>query len=122
MNQSNRSKTSSSARRSAGRKSAVNRAIDSVFEPLESRRMFSVTAVFGSGVLTVLGDSTNNAITVSRDPAGRLFVNGGAVNIVGGTPTVANTTLIQAFGQAGNDSIALDEANGALPQANLFGG
>jgi hypothetical protein len=40
----------------------------------------------------------------------------------GGTPTVANTTLIQVFGQGGNDTITLDEANGALPRANLFGG
>ena len=36
--------------------------------------------------------------------------------------TVANTTLIQVFGQSGNDTIALDESNGALPAANLFGG
>jgi Ca2+-binding RTX toxin-like protein len=49
-------------------------------------------------------------------------VNGGAVNVVGGTPTVANVSLIQVFGQAGNDTITLDEANGALPKANLFGG
>jgi Ca2+-binding RTX toxin-like protein len=26
------------------------------------------------------------------------------------------------FGQAGNDTITLDESNGALPRANLFGG
>lgn len=42
--------------------------------------------------------------------------------VVGGTLTVANTTLIQVFGQAGNDAISLNEANGALPRANLFGG
>ena len=51
-----------------------------------------------------------------------LLVNGGAVAIKGGTPTVANTALIQVFGQGGNDTITLDEANGALPRANLFGG
>ena len=39
-----------------------------------------------------------------------------------GTPTVANTTLIQVFGQSGNDTITLNEVNGALPAANLFGG
>ena len=49
-------------------------------------------------------------------------MNGGAVNVVGGTPTVANVSLIQVFGQAGNDTITLDEANGVLPKANLFGG
>ena len=37
-------------------------------------------------------------------------------------PTVANTTLIEVFGQSGNDTIALDETNGALPNAALFGG
>ena len=36
--------------------------------------------------------------------------------------TVANTSLIQVFGQGGNDTITLNEANGALPAANLFGG
>src|SRR5262249_35488801 len=44
------------------------------------------------------------------------------VAVLGGTPTVANMALIQVFGQAGNDTITLDEANGALPAANLFGG
>jgi Ca2+-binding RTX toxin-like protein len=82
----------------------------------------AVTATFNSGVLTVFGDSLNNSITVSRDAAGSILVNGGAVAVVGGTPTVANTTLIQVFGQDGNDQISLNEANGALPAAHLFGG
>src|SRR5205807_9567867 len=51
-----------------------------------------------------------------------LLVNGGAVQVTGGVATVANTSLIQVFGQDGNDTIALDETNGALPAANLFGG
>ena len=93
-------------------------------ETLENRRMFAVTASFlpSAGVLTVFGDSQNNSIVVSRDAAGKLLVNGGAVVVVGGTPTVANTALVQVFGQDGNDTISLDEANGALPAANLFGG
>src|SRR5213078_2451791 len=81
-----------------------------------------VTAVFSGGVLSVIGDAQNNAITLSRDAAGKILVNGGAVAVAGGTPTVANTSLIQAFGQDGNDVITFNEANGALPQANLFGG
>ena len=36
--------------------------------------------------------------------------------------TVANTTAITVFGQNGNDVISLDEANGVLPKAQLFGG
>jgi Ca2+-binding RTX toxin-like protein len=83
-----------------------------------------VTALFSpaAGVLSVIGDAANNAITVSRDAAGSILVNGGAVATRGGQPTVANTNLIQVFGLAGNDVIALDETNGALPRANLFGG
>ena len=73
-------------------------------------------------MLSVFGDSLDNTITLSRDAAGQILVNGGAVSVVGGQPTVANTTLMQVFGQAGNDTIALDESNGALPAAQLFGG
>ena len=93
-------------------------------EQLEDRLQFAVTAVFtpASGVLTVFGDSLNNNIVVSRNAAGSLLVNGGAVNIVGGAATVANTALIQVFGQGGNDVIELNQANGALPRGNLFGG
>ena len=70
----------------------------------------------------MFGDSANNSIVVSRDAAGRILVNGGAITVAGGTPTVANTSLIQAFGLGGNDTISLSEVNGALPAANLFGG
>src|SRR5262245_22054317 len=84
----------------------------------------AITASFlpGAGVLTEFGDSIDNTIVTSRDAAGQILVNGGAVPIVGGTATVANTSLIQVFGQAGNDTITLNEANGALPAAHLFGG
>jgi Ca2+-binding RTX toxin-like protein len=93
-------------------------------EPLAERIALAVTASFtpGAGLLSVFGDSLNNTIVVSRDAAGQILVNGGAVAVKGGTPTVANTSLIQVFGQAGNDTITLNEANGALPAANLFGG
>src|SRR5215211_5365892 len=84
----------------------------------------AVTASFSpaAGTLTVFGDTLNNSITVSRDASGKILVNGGAVNVAGGTATVANTALIQVFGQAGNDTVTLSEVNGALPRANLFGG
>jgi Ca2+-binding RTX toxin-like protein len=82
----------------------------------------ATTATFSAGVLTVNGDAAANAITVSRDAAGRILVNGGAVAVVGGTPNVANTTLIRVNGLAGNDTITLSEVNGALPAALLFGG
>jgi Ca2+-binding RTX toxin-like protein len=84
----------------------------------------AVTASFSpqAGTLTEFGDNLDNTITTSRNAAGQILVNGGAVAIKGGTPTVANTDLIQVFGQGGNDTITLNEANGPLPRANLFGG
>jgi len=83
----------------------------------------AITGIFNptDGVLTALGDALDDTITASRDAAGKIFINGGAVPIIGGTPTVANTATIQLFGQDGNDTITLNEANGALPAADLFG-
>jgi Ca2+-binding RTX toxin-like protein len=83
-----------------------------------------VTAVFmlPVGVLAVTGTAQNDTIVVSRDAAGNLLVNNGAVAIAGPNPTVANTTLIEEFGLTGDDQLALDEANGPLPKSLLFGG
>src|SRR5262245_59972640 len=60
----------------------------------------AITASFdpAGGVLSAIGDNNNGSITFSRDPAGNLLVNAGAVQVVGGTPTIPNTSLIQAFG------------------------
>jgi len=82
----------------------------------------AVTGTFINGVLTLIADANANNVTVSRNAAGTILANGGAIPILGGTPTVANTSLIQVFGQGGNDILTLDETNGALPRANLFGG
>jgi Ca2+-binding RTX toxin-like protein len=82
----------------------------------------ATTATFSSGALSVSGDTANNSIAISRDAAGKILVNGGAVAVTGGTPTVANTAVIRVLGQGGDDVITLNEANGALPAANLFGG
>src|SRR5262249_55582745 len=76
----------------------------------------------GIGFLETFGDAQDNNIVFSRDAAGHILVNGGAVPVLGGTPTVANTSLIQVFGLGGNDVITLNEANGALPAAQIFGG
>lgn len=94
------------------------------FEQLENRTMLAVTAVFtpASSVLSVFGDGADNTITVSRNAAGNILVNDGAIAVSGGTPTVANTALIQVFGLSGNDTLSLSEVNGALPAANLYGG
>ena len=80
----------------------------------------AVTASFSAatGVLTVLGDNLGNNIAVSRDAAGQILINGGAVAVLGDVPTVANTALIQMFGQGDNDTLTLDESNGSgMPHA-----
>ena len=82
------------------------------------RATFSPTA----GLLSVFADTLGDTITASRNAAGQILVNGGAVPILGGQATVANTFKIQVFGLSGNDRITLDESNGALPPAELFGG
>jgi Ca2+-binding RTX toxin-like protein len=93
-------------------------------ERLEDRSLLAVTAFFtpSIGALTVFGDNLDNQIELSRNAAGQILVNGGAVGVLGGTPTVANVTSISAFGLGGNDQIVLNESNGALPKASLFGG
>ncbi|TQF36867.1 calcium-binding protein [Bradyrhizobium sp. UNPF46] len=82
----------------------------------------AVTANFSAGILTVFGNAHNNTVTLGRSAAGTIIVNHGAVAVKGGPATVANTKLIQAFGLDGNDVITIDESNGAMPAANLFGG
>jgi Ca2+-binding RTX toxin-like protein len=75
-----------------------------------------------TGQLTVNGDAADNTITISRDAAGNILVNGGAIAITGGMPTVATTSLVTVNGRAGNDRLAIDEANGPMPAAHLDGG
>ncbi len=93
-------------------------------EALGERVLPSVTATFSAatGVLTVMGDAQDNNVAVSRNAGGTILVNGGAVAVQGGTATVANTRRIQVFGLGGNDNLSLNEANGALPGADLDGG
>jgi Ca2+-binding RTX toxin-like protein len=75
-----------------------------------------------SHTLTVLGDSRANAIVLSRDLAGDILVNGGGVAIEGPKATVFNVKQIRILAGAGNDTVSLDETNGALPRADIFGG
>jgi Ca2+-binding RTX toxin-like protein len=84
----------------------------------------AIRASFDSttGVLTATADQHNDMITATRDEAGNILINGGAVSIDGGQPNVVNTTRIQAFGGIGDDTITLDESNGVLPNARLSGG
>jgi Ca2+-binding RTX toxin-like protein len=96
-------------------------------EALEGREVPAVTAVFnpGFGTLTVFGDSADNQIVIGRDALGVISVNGEvplAGGLPGGFPTVFNTKSISVFGLSGNDTIRLDEANGPMPGAAMFGG
>jgi Ca2+-binding RTX toxin-like protein len=84
----------------------------------------AISAVFipAAGTLVVICNDLDNTIVVGRDAAGKLLVNGGAVAVLGGTATVANTTVIEIFGLGGNDNLSLNESVGALPGALMFGG
>ncbi len=110
------------SRRSARRDRRAFRFVG--IESLGNRVMPAVTATFNpaAGLLTIIGNDLNNGLIVSRNAAGSILVNGGSISVIGGSPTVANTSLIQMFGLGGNDNLVLDETNGALPRANLFGG
>ena len=94
------------------------------FDLLENRLAPAITAAFSpeAGLLAVIGDSQDNTIVISRDAAGTILVNNGAVAIQGGVATAVNTTQILMVGLSGSDRLALDEANGALPAAHLLGG
>ena len=81
-----------------------------------------ISAFFSGGVLTIFGDDLSNAITVGRDAAGTILVNGGAVPVQGGVPTTNNTTRIQMIGLNGGDVLLVDDANGPMPRAILLGG
>lgn len=86
--------------------------------------VFSALALFDpvTGVLTVSGDDQDNVLAVGRTPAGVLQVNGGSIPIVGGVPTIANTTLVRILGLGGQDQLSLDESNGVMPKGQLEGG
>ena len=93
-------------------------------EALAERVLPAVTATFSAAgaVLRVVGDALDNTVVVSRDAGGTILVNDGAVAIQGGQPTVANTRSIMITGAGGNDNLSLNETNGALPAASIFGG
>src|SRR5262249_51908016 len=90
-------------------------------ELLDRRILPAVTAALApDGTLRVVGDELDNSIVVSRDAAGTILINNGAVPLRGAT--VANTQRIFLNCGAGHDSLSLDDTNGALPLAKLDGG
>jgi Ca2+-binding RTX toxin-like protein len=98
-------------------------AFSASFASSASAQAASVSASFdGSvGVLKIVGTDGNDSIALSRGDGGIILINGGAVAISGGRPSINNTTSITIGGLAGDDHIILDEASG-LPSALLDGG
>ena len=84
---------------------------------------------FTAGLLSVTGDNADDAIAITRDAAGQILINGGAISAQSaqeGQPTLTNATGIVVVGGNGNDTISLDNiappTGQALPPATLFGG
>ena len=67
----------------------------------------AITASFSPNakLLLVSSDNADDVITISCDAAGQILVNGGAVSIWGGQPTIANTAEIQVFSKGGEGKI-----------------
>jgi Ca2+-binding RTX toxin-like protein len=82
----------------------------------------TISAVFAEGILTISGDNDDNTLIAGRDAAGNILVNGGLLPIIGDVCTVSNTTLIRILGLKGDDVLTVDDSNGPMPPANLFGG
>jgi hypothetical protein len=80
----------------------------------------SATFSPASGLLTAIGSSGKDTIKFSRDAAGNILSDDGTVAVLGGTPTAANTSLIEAFGQAGNDTITLAHLIHRIGRARLY--
>src|SRR5688572_21193595 len=68
----------------------------------------AISGYYSHGVVSLIADADASNLTVSRNAAGTILVNGGAVAISGGVPTVANTSLIQVFGLGGDEFVTLD--------------
>src|SRR5690242_11798870 len=111
-------------KRPPGSKARRHQRIVAALEPLDPRVMLAVTASFSAaaGELHVTGDDQDNVIIISRTPAGAIVVNNGAVPILGDVPTVANTNHFHIVALGGNDTVTIDESNGPLPAAAIFGG
>jgi Ca2+-binding RTX toxin-like protein len=75
---------------------------------------------FEDGVLTINGDATRNGFTVGRTVSGVLTLNGAPV--LNGQVTVDNVAIIAMDAGAGNDTLRIDNTNGAMPPAKLAGG
>src|SRR5262249_10938493 len=105
-----------------GQLSLTNSAVD------QGRQFFRVNRIFpaapGSATfnpvtarLTIVCDALHTNINVANDGTGVIVINGGAIPVTGGTPTTANTVLIQILGSPGDDQLTV--GNGLAP-AHIF--
>jgi Ca2+-binding RTX toxin-like protein len=74
-----------------------------------------------TGVLSVHGTADADTFVVSVKSSGAIVVNGGAIPIQGGTPTLANTVRIALHGRGGDDQLVVDPS-ASLPGARIVGG
>jgi Ca2+-binding RTX toxin-like protein len=102
----------------------VSAGLLAIAAPANAKAAVSAHFSNGHGVLSVVGDDTGNQIVVGRDTGGAIsvVVNGEEIHIKGAKPTVANVNLIALTGGAGDDTLIIDETNGAMPTAELSGG
>jgi hypothetical protein len=86
----------------------------------------AIKANFTAGLLSVTAGNGGDDITVTRDAAGQILINGGAISVQGeDQPTLTNTTDIDVVGGNGNDTISLEAPPAGQPlptTAHLFGG
>jgi Ca2+-binding RTX toxin-like protein len=75
-----------------------------------------------TGVLTVTGTEASDSFVVSASGNGSIVVNGGAVPIGGGAPTLSNTVRIELIGLGGDDQLVIDTLGAPMPNAVLRGG
>ena len=78
-----------------------------------------------TGSLRVLGDEAANQIVIGRDQLGVITVDGQVPlddGLPGSFPTVFNTRTISVLGAGGDDVLRMDQTNGPLPGAQMFGG
>src|SRR5262249_17764376 len=81
-------------------------------ESLHSRNLLTTSATFSGGILSVFGDSANNAIIIDATdatPTGTISITDGGspVTISGGPATNGTTTQIRVFAGDGDDSTLL---------------
>lgn len=79
-----------------------------MFEPLESRRLMSVTTSFASGILTVMSDSASDSVFIGKNAHGQIYVqaNHQVLRAVG----ASHVSGIRVNLGAGNDLLTTSRA------------